>query len=166
MLDVLEVKHLSVSFFTRQGEVQAVRNVSFSLKKGEILALVGESGCGKSALCRSIMKLLPASAKQKAGQILLDGEDITGYPERKMCTLRGSRFSMVFQDPMTALDPAMTIGDQIAEAVKQQKAAQKQRLSREQVYHRVEELMELGWRWRWPETRKLSLRMSLPQRWM
>ena len=72
MLDVLEVKHLSVSFFTRQGEVQAVRNVSFSLKKGEILALVGESGCGKSALCRSIMKLLPASAKQKAGQILLD----------------------------------------------------------------------------------------------
>ena len=81
MSDVLEVKHLSVSFFTRQGEVQAVRNVSFSLKKGEILALVGESGCGKSALCRSIMKLLPASAKQKAGQILLDGEDITaGQP--------------------------------------------------------------------------------------
>ena len=143
MSDVLEVKHLSVSFFTRQGEVQAVRNVSFSLKKGEILALVGESGCGKSALCRSIMKLLPASAKQKSGQILLEGEDITGYPERKMCTLRGSRFSMVFQDPMTALDPAMTIGDQIAEAVKQQKADQKQRLSREQVYHRVEELMEL-----------------------
>ena len=67
MSDVLEVKHLSVSFFTRQGEVQAVRNVSFSLKKGEILALVGESGCGKSALCRSIMKLLPASAKIISG---------------------------------------------------------------------------------------------------
>ncbi len=119
MQEALEVKHLSVSFFTRQGEVQAVRDVSFSLKKGEILALVGESGCGKSALCRSIMKLLPASARQKSGQILLDGEDITGYPERKMCGLRGSRFSMVFQDPMTALNPAMTIGDQIAEAVKQ-----------------------------------------------
>lgn len=159
MSDVLEVKHLSVSFFTRQGEVQAVRDVSFSLKKGEILALVGESGCGKSALCRSIMKLLPASAKQKTGQILLDGEDITGYPERKMCGLRGSRFSMVFQDPMTALDPAMTIGDQIAEAVKlqrqrgfgaqssrisqEQNADRKQKLSREQVWHRVEELMEL-----------------------
>lgn len=138
MSDVLEVKHLSVSFFTRQGEVQAVRDVSFSLKKGEILALVGESGCGKSALCRSIMKLLPASAKKKSGQILFDGENITDYSEQKMCGLRGRRFSMVFQDPMTALDPAMTIGDQIAEAVKLQSS-----LSREQVWHRVEELMEL-----------------------
>ena len=165
MSDVLEVKHLSVSFFTRQGEVQAVRDVSFSLKKGEILALVGESGCGKSALCRSIMKLLPASAKQKSGQILLGREDITDYTERKMCSLRGSRFSMVFQDPMTALNPAMTIGDQIAEAVKQQRQRgfgaqssrilqeqpgtqaqdddRKQKLSREEVWHRVEELMEL-----------------------
>ncbi len=165
MSDVLEVKHLSVSFFTRQGEVQAVRDVSFSLKKGELLALVGESGCGKSALCRSIMKLLPASAKHKSGQILLEGEDITGYSERKMCGLRGSRFSMVFQDPMTALDPAMTIGDQIAEAVKlqrqsgfgaqggrisqeqsgsqEQNAGRKQKLPRAQIQHRVEELMEL-----------------------
>ncbi len=155
MSEVLEVKHLSVSFFTRQGEVQAVRDVSFSLKKGEILALVGESGCGKSALCRSIMKLLPASAKQKSGQILLGGEDITGYPERKMCSLRGSRFSMVFQDPMTALDPAMTIGSQIAEAVKlqsqnggilqrqEQNTARKQKWSRQQIQHRVEELLEL-----------------------
>lgn len=173
MSDVLEVKHLSVSFFTRQGEVQAVRDVSFSLKKGEILALVGESGCGKSALCRSIMKLLPASAKQKSGQILLGGEDITDYPERKMCALRGSRFSMVFQDPMTALDPSMTIGSQIAEAVKLQRrdgfpmqrgkilqqqeqpavkgnsilrkqhVFWKQSSSREQIQHRVEELMEL-----------------------
>ncbi len=99
MSDVLEVKHLSVSFFTRQGEVQAVRNVSFSLKKGEILALVGESGCGKSALCRSIMKLLPASAKQKSGQILLEGEDITGYPERKMCTCGAAVFPWCFRIP-------------------------------------------------------------------
>ncbi len=151
MSEVLEVKNLSVSFFTRQGEVQAVRNVSFSLKKGEILALVGESGCGKSALCRSIMKLLPASAKQKSGQVLLNGEDITHYSESDMCRLRGSRFSMVFQDPMTALNPAMTVGEQIAEAVKQQwradlhaqESSRKQKLSREQVQKRVEELMKL-----------------------
>ena len=117
MADLLNVEHLSVSFFTPAGEVQAVRDVSFSLKAGEVLAIVGESGCGKSVLCKSILRLLPQTAKIKSGKIIVDGTDITAYREREMTALRGSLFSMVFQDPMTALDPTMTIGAQIAEAV-------------------------------------------------
>ena len=117
MADLLNVEHLSVSFFTPAGEVQAVRDVSFSLKAGEVLAIVGESGCGKSALCKSILHLLPQMAKIKSGKIIVDGTDITAYREREMTALRGSLFSMVFQDPMTALDPTMTVGAQIAEAV-------------------------------------------------
>ena len=115
MADLLNVEHLSVSFFTPAGEVQAVRDVSFSLKAGEVLAIVGESGCGKSVLCKSILRLLPQTAKIKSGKIIVDGTDITAYREREMTVLRGSLFSMVFQDPMTALDPTMTIGAQIAE---------------------------------------------------
>ena len=117
MADLLNVEHLSVSFFTPAGEAQAVRDVSFSLKAGEVLAIVGESGCGKSVLCKSILRLLPQTAKIKSGKIIVDGTDITAYREREMTALRGSLFSMVFQDPMTALDPTMTIGAQIAEAV-------------------------------------------------
>lgn len=117
MADLLNVEHLSVSFFTPAGEVQSVRDVSFSLKAGEVLAIVGESGCGKSVLCKSILRLLPQTAKIKSGKIIVDGTDITAYREREMTALRGSLFSMVFQDPMTALDPTMTIGAQIAEAV-------------------------------------------------
>ena len=85
----LKVEHLSVSFFTDEGEVQAVRDVSFSLKAGEVLAVVGESGCGKSVLCKSIMKLLPENAKIKNGKILVNGEEIAGYGERRMRELRG-----------------------------------------------------------------------------
>lgn len=118
MSGLLEIKNLSVSFFTPEGEVQAVRDVSFSLEEGEVLALVGESGCGKSVLCKSIMKLLPSTARIKAGSIFIDGADITNYRERDMCRLRGKLFSMVFQDPMTSLNPAMSIGAQIGEAVK------------------------------------------------
>ena len=118
MPELLEVKNLSVSFFTPSGEVQAVRDVSFSLREGEVLAIVGESGCGKSALCRSILKLLPQTAKIKSGSIAVRGTEITHYRERDMRRLRGSLFSMVFQDPMTSLNPTMTIGAQIGEAVR------------------------------------------------
>ena len=79
MKERLKVEHLSVSFFTDEGEVQAVRDVSFSLNAGEVLAVVGESGCGKSVLCKSIMKLLPENAKIKNGKILVNGEEIAGY---------------------------------------------------------------------------------------
>ena len=137
--ELLEVSHLSVSFFTPRGEVQAVRDVSFSLRPGEVLAIVGESGCGKSVLCRSIMKLLPQSARIKAGSIRARGEDITRCPERRMCQLRGKLFSMVFQDPMTALNPAMTVGEQIGEAV----LVHRPRLGKRALRTRVAELMEL-----------------------
>ena len=136
---ILEVKNLKISFDTPAGEVQAVRGVNLAVKEGEVLALVGESGCGKSVLCKSMMKLLPASARIKEGQIFVDGVDITGYRERDMVRLRGSFFSMVFQDPMTALDPTMTVGRQIAEAVK----VHEPKFSKAELGKKVTELMEL-----------------------
>ena len=139
MAELLEVKHLSVSFDTPEGEVEAVRDVSFFVKKGETLAIVGESGCGKSVLCRSIMKLLPRTARIKSGSILANGREIIECTEKEMQTIRGSFFSMVFQDPMTSLNPAMTVGAQIAEAV----LIHRPELSREEVRRRVWELMEL-----------------------
>ena len=139
MSDLLEIKNLSVSFRTPQGEVEAVRDVSLSLHPGEVLAIVGESGCGKSVLCRSIMKLLPRNAWIKGGTILADGTDITRYSQRDMERLRGRLFSMVLQDPMAALDPTMTVGAQIAEAVR----IHQPRMDRAEVRRRVLELMEL-----------------------
>ena len=139
MKERLKVEHLSVSFFTDQGEVQAVRDVSFSLNAGEVLAVVGESGCGKSVLCKSIMKLLPENAKIKNGKILVNGEEIAGYGERRMRELRGKLFSMVFQNPMTSLNPTMTVGAQIAEAVR----AHQKDMGKEEVEQRVTELMQL-----------------------
>ena len=139
MAELLEVKHLSVSFDTPEGEVEAVRDVSFFVKKGETLAIVGESGCGKSVLCLSIMKLLPRTARIKSGSILANGRETIKCTEKEMQTIRGSFFSMVFQDPMTSLNPAMTVGAQIAEAV----LIHRPELSREEVRRRVWELMEL-----------------------
>ena len=139
MAKLLEVKNLSVSFDTAAGEVQAVRDVSFSLAEGEVLAIVGESGCGKSVLCRSIMKLLPDNARMKGGQILLDGVDVTGYRERDMRRLRGRMFSMIFQDPMTSLHPTLPIGRQIGEAV----LVHAPKLKKAEVRRRVLELMDL-----------------------
>lgn len=139
MSELLEVKNLSVSFFIPQGEVHAVRDVSFSLKPGEVLAIVGESGCGKSALCKSILKLLPDTARIKSGSILVNGIDITNYCERDMCRLRGKLFSMVFQDPMSALNPTMPVGTQIAEAVK----VHRPDITPAQLRQRVTELMTL-----------------------
>ena len=139
METVLEVRNLTVHFDTPSGPVQAVRDVSFSLHKGEVLAIVGESGCGKSVLCRSILKLLPDTARLPSGTILVNGVDIIGYGEREMTKLRGKLFSMVFQDPMTALDPTMTIGAQIAEAVR----VHQPRMGRETMRQRVLELMTL-----------------------
>ena len=102
-----------MSFYTPQGEVQAVRDVSLSLASGEILAIAGESGCGKSALLRCIMKLLPDTARIKQGSLLVNGTDITRCREKDMRKLRGRLFSMVFQDPMTSLNPTIPIGTQI-----------------------------------------------------
>ena len=139
MEHLLEVKNLSVSIDGPAGEVQAVRDVSFSLKKGEVLAIVGESGCGKSVLCKSIMKLLPPSAKIKEGSICVNGQDITCYREREMQKLRGRVFAIIFQDPMTSLNPTIKIGKQIGEAV----VIHNKNYTKEQVNKKVLELMEL-----------------------
>ena len=139
MEELLKIENLSVCIHAPTGKVQAVRDVSFALHPGEVLAIVGESGCGKSMLCKTIMKLLPKSAKIESGRILANGVDITDYSDRDMRKLRGKLFSMIFQDPMTALNPTIPIGRQIAEAV----LIHQPKLSKEEVYHRVIELMEL-----------------------
>lgn len=139
MSALLEIQNLSISFFTPKGEIQAVRDVSFSLKPGEVLAVVGESGCGKSVMCKGIMRLLCSSAKIKTGSIFVNGVDITHYKERDMHKLRGKLFSMIFQDPMTSLNPTMTIGSQIAEAVK----VHQPKISQKDLDQRVIELMTL-----------------------
>lgn len=139
MENILELKSLTVSIDSPMGKVEAVRGVSLALRPGEVLAIVGESGCGKSMLCRSIMKLLPRSARIEGGQIIANGADITGYSQRDMNRLRGKLFSMVLQDPMTALDLTQTVEAQIAEAVR----VHSPRLDRQAVHRRVTELMEL-----------------------
>ncbi len=129
--NVLEVKHLSVSFDTYAGRVQAVRDISFDLRKGETLALVGESGCGKSVTCRSVMGLLAKNAKVDGGEILFENKDLLRQSNRVLRSIRGGKIAMIFQDPMTSLDPTMKIGKQIAETVRLHKpvtrAAAKQR---------------------------------------
>ena len=138
MDELLTIEKLRVGIRTSSGTVQAVRDVSFSLHPGEVLAIVGESGCGKSILCKSIMKLLPRTAKIEGGRILVEGTDITGYTDRDMRKLRGKLFSMIFQDPMTALNPTIPIGRQIEETV----AVHAPRLSPEECRRRALRLME------------------------
>ncbi|OMF53416.1 peptide ABC transporter ATP-binding protein [Paenibacillus sp. FSL R5-0490] len=120
MEKVLEVKDLHVTFTTYGGEVQAVRGVSFDLFKGETLAIVGESGCGKSVTSQSIMRLIPSPPGRIAGgAVLFKGKDLTKLKESEMRDIRGADISMIFQDPMTALNPTITIGEQIIEGIMQ-----------------------------------------------
>ena len=119
MENILEIKDLHVSFDTYGGEVQAVRGVNLELKKGEALAIVGESGSGKSVTSKTIMGLLPKPAGRiKSGEILFEGKDISKYSEKQMQKVRGSEISMIFQDPMTSLNPTMNIGKQIMEGLR------------------------------------------------
>ncbi|RSD29408.1 ABC transporter ATP-binding protein [Mesobacillus subterraneus] len=116
MENILEVKDLNISFHTFAGEVKAIRGVNFELKKGETLAIVGESGSGKSVTTKAIMKLLPpGNSEIKQGEILFDGKDLTKLTDRQMQKIRGKDISMIFQDPMTSLNPTMTVGKQIME---------------------------------------------------
>lgn len=118
MEKVLEVKDLAVSFKTFFGEVEAVRGISFDVGKKETVAVVGESGCGKSVTANSIMQLLPMPpAFYKGGQILFNGQDIVKKTEKEMQDIRGNKIAMVFQDPMTSLNPTMRIGKQIVEGL-------------------------------------------------
>ena len=118
MEKILEVNDLNISFHTFAGEVEAIRGVSFDLKKGETLAIVGESGSGKSVTTKSIMRLLPAGNSEiKSGEILFEGNDLTKLSERQMQKVRGKDISMIFQDPMTSLNPTMKVGKQIMEPI-------------------------------------------------
>jgi oligopeptide/dipeptide ABC transporter ATP-binding protein len=115
---VLDVRDLRTYFFLRRGVVKAVDGVSLSLRRGEVLGLVGESGCGKSMTALSIMRLLPkGAARTVGGQVLLGGEDILTRTPREMRALRGSRVSMILQDPQTSLNPVFSIGEQMREAI-------------------------------------------------
>ena len=117
MSKMLEVKNLETSFFTHLGEVRAVRNISYDLKKGEILGIVGESGSGKSVGTLSIMRLIETPGKIKNGQILFDGLDLAQIEEKEMQEIRGSEIAMIFQDPMTSLNPVFTIQNQMVEVI-------------------------------------------------
>lgn len=114
---LLEVKDLHTSFFTDAGEVQAVNGVSFNLEKGKILGIVGESGSGKSVTAYSIMSILADTGKVTKGQILYNGEDVLKYSKKQIHNFRGKNVSIIFQDPMTSLNPVFTIGNQLEEAI-------------------------------------------------
>ena len=115
MSKILEVKDLQIDFATYAGPVHAIRNVNFDLNKGETLAIVGESGSGKSVTVRTVMGLLAPNAKITHGEVLFNGEDILKKSEKQLNAMRGNDVAMIFQDPMTSLDPTMTIGKQVAE---------------------------------------------------
>jgi peptide/nickel transport system ATP-binding protein len=113
--NILEVKNLCTSFFTEEGEVKAVNGVSFSVPSGRTLGIVGESGSGKSITSLSILRLIQSPGKIKSGKILFDGKDLLQLSEKDMRKIRGNEISMIFQEPMTSLNPVFTIGEQISE---------------------------------------------------
>ena len=114
---LLEVRDLHTSFFTPVGEVKAVNGISFNLDHGKVLGIVGESGSGKSVTAYSIMQILEKTGKIVSGSIKVDGKELVGLPEREMKNIRGNRISIIFQDPMTSLNPTYTIGHQLMEAI-------------------------------------------------
>jgi oligopeptide/dipeptide ABC transporter ATP-binding protein len=118
MSHLLEVKNLQTHFFTRAGVVRSVDGVSFYLDRGELLGLVGESGCGKSVTALSVMRLVGAPGRIVEGEIWFDGEDLRAASENRMREIRGDDIAMIFQDPMTSLNPVYTVGEQIAEALR------------------------------------------------
>ncbi|HIR60058.1 MAG TPA: ABC transporter ATP-binding protein, partial [Candidatus Faecivivens stercoravium] len=138
---LLEVRDLAVSFDTYAGEVQAVRGISYYLDKGETLSIVGESGCGKSVSCQTIMKLLPSPpARIKSGSILYKGEELVTKTDKEMEAYRGKEFSMVFQDSMTSLNPTMRVGRQLCEGI-----IKHQKVSREKAKEiAIEMLRQVG----------------------
>ncbi len=136
---VLEVEHLTIDFFTERGVIHAVRDVSFSLRAGETLALVGESGCGKSVICKSIPGILHSRGKITGGCIRYRGQEISNLTEKQLRAIRGKEIGMVFQNPMTVFDPTVTVGRQIAEAV----LAHGEKCSKKQALKRAEELLAM-----------------------
>jgi oligopeptide transport system ATP-binding protein len=139
MEKIVEVKNLELSFHTFAGEVKAIQGVNFEVYKGETLAIVGESGSGKSVTTKSIMRLLPKSSTEyKNGEILFGGKDLLKISEKEMQKVRGKDISMIFQDPMTSLNPTMTIGKQIMEPL-----LKHQKLSKSDAWNKSIELLAL-----------------------
>ena len=131
---VLEVRDLHTHFFLRRGVVKAVDGVSFSLRRGEVLGLVGESGCGKSLTALSVMRLLPkGGARTVKGEVRLDGENILERSPAEMREIRGRKISMVLQDPQTSLNPVFSIGDQLREAIRRRRKASAAEVTQEAV---------------------------------
>jgi oligopeptide/dipeptide ABC transporter ATP-binding protein len=118
MTPLLEVRNLMTYFFTAGGLVKAIRGLEFSIDEGETLALVGESGCGKSMTALSLLRLVPEPGRIVEGEILFDGEEMRRLPEEEMRRIRGNRIAMIFQEPMTALNPVLRVGEQIAEVLR------------------------------------------------
>ena len=116
--NVLEIRHLRTSFFTRRGEIRAVDDVSLDVREGAITGIVGESGCGKSMTARSVLRLLKYPGRLIGGEVLLDGRDLTKLTEKEMSAVRGGEISMIFQEPMTSLNPVMRVGRQVEEALR------------------------------------------------
>ena len=129
----LSVSNLAVAFPTEDGLVRAVDGVSFTVERGETLAIVGESGSGKSVTAQAIMGLLNRSSSQISGEIWLDGEELVGMPEADVQALRGSQMAMIFQDPMSSLHPFYRIGDQIIEAIRAHRSIGKAEARRETI---------------------------------
>ena len=139
--EILQVKDLAVAFQTYRGKVKAVRNVSFDLKRGQALGIVGESGCGKSVTAHAIMGLLPKeNSIIENGQILWQGQDLVNFQDEDLAKIRGNKIAMIFQDPMTSLNPVLTIGTQIKEVL----FLHKQLLDKEATEKAVELLNLVG----------------------
>lgn len=135
----LEVKDLVVEYFTKEQTVHAVNGVSFQLEKGRTLGLVGETGAGKTSIAKSILRILPdVGARIAGGEVWLEGENLIGLSEEKMRSIRGKKISMIFQDPMTALNPVQRVGDQIAEVVSLHNSGTKESFKK-----RAEDMLEM-----------------------
>lgn len=136
--NILEVRNLKTYFFTEDGVVKSVDGVDFTVRRGEVLGLVGESGCGKSVTSLSIMRLIGQPGKTIAGEIIFDGRDLLKLPEAEMVKVRGNKIAMIFQQPQTALNPVFRVGDQIAEVLDIHRS-----LGKEAGWNRAIELLKM-----------------------
>jgi len=140
---LLKVQGLKTHFFLERGVVKAVDGVDFEMKKGEILGLVGETGCGKSVTALSIMRLISSPGKTVEGKVIFEGEDLLKKSGEEMRKIRGTKISMIFQDPHTSLDPVFTIGYQIAEPIKLHQVEEQHLISAKEVPKKVIEMLKL-----------------------